>query len=148
MLGSVTTATKICLKDCWVEVNDMQINQVPKIFAVENNSVNQTNAIEGQPVRGELNGIKPDLSFVYDGAIFLIPMGFIAVWTIFVLMSSDIWTVARHGVLTVKNLHQVPCRNCRFFKNNPYLQCAVHPATALTADAANCSDYCPANKGF
>ncbi|HEY9728944.1 MAG TPA: hypothetical protein V6D50_21040 [Chroococcales cyanobacterium] len=126
----------------------MQINQVPKIFAVENNSVNQTNAIEEQPVRGQLNGIKPDFSFVYDGAIFLIPMGFIAVWTIFVLMSSDIWTVARHGVLTVKNSHQVPCRNCQFFKNNPYLQCAVHPATALTADAANCSDYCPANKRF
>lgn len=126
----------------------MQSHQAPNVFAVEHNSINQTNAIEGQPVREELNGMNSELSFIYDGAIFLIPIGFIAVWTIFVLMSSELWTVARHGVLTVKNLHQVPCRNCRFFKNNPYLQCAVHPATALTADAANCSDYCPANKQF
>ena len=36
----------------------------------------------------------------------------------------------------------VPCRNCCFFAQNQYLHCAVHPSTVLTAQAANCSDYC------
>jgi hypothetical protein len=131
-----------------LEVNDMDFNEALTFSAPGDNSVSQANAIEIQSARVEMEGTKPDLSILYDGAMFLIPIGFMTVWTVFVLMSSDIWTVARHGVLTVKNSHQVPCRNCQFFKNNPYLQCAVHPSTALTAQAVNCSDYCPANQRF
>ena len=37
---------------------------------------------------------------------------------------------------------QVPCRNCRFFDKNEYLQCAVNPGAVLTKQANNCSDYC------
>jgi hypothetical protein len=36
---------------------------------------------------------------------------------------------------------QIPCKNCRFFTNNPYLRCAVRPNTALTHQAIDCSDY-------
>ncbi|MEC4806151.1 MAG: hypothetical protein SAJ12_07075 [Jaaginema sp. PMC 1079.18] len=42
------------------------------------------------------------------------------------------------------NLHrvpQMPCGNCRFFKNNPYLKCAVQPAKVLTPQARDCQDY-------
>ena len=44
--------------------------------------------------------------------------------------------------LTSRLVPPVPCRNCRFFAQNKYLHCAVHPATVLTPQAANCSDYC------
>ena len=37
---------------------------------------------------------------------------------------------------------QVPCKSCKFFAKNRYLNCAVHPFTVLTKQAKNCSDYC------
>ena len=37
---------------------------------------------------------------------------------------------------------QIPCRNCKFFAQNQYLNCAVRPFTVLTKQAQNCSDYC------
>ena len=43
--------------------------------------------------------------------------------------------------LTSRLVPPVPCKNCRFFAQNKYLHCAVHPATVLTPQAANCSDY-------
>jgi hypothetical protein len=39
-----------------------------------------------------------------------------------------------------KNL---PCRNCQYFSNNHYLKCAIQPSLVMTAEAINCSDYCP-----
>ncbi|XGV96781.1 MAG: hypothetical protein ACAF41_29160 [Leptolyngbya sp. BL-A-14] len=36
---------------------------------------------------------------------------------------------------------RVPCRRCAFFKNNPYLKCAIRPSDALTAKAIECSDF-------
>jgi len=51
----------------------------------------------------------------------------------------------RHGldkiVIPTRYFSQVPCRKCRFFASNPYLKCAIHPSTVLTAQARNCSDY-------
>jgi hypothetical protein len=41
----------------------------------------------------------------------------------------------------VKYFSQVPCRKCRFFSSNSYLQCAVHPSTVLKDEAKDCSDY-------
>lgn len=38
---------------------------------------------------------------------------------------------------------KLPCFSCHFFKNNPYLKCAVHPSTVLTQAALNCLDYTP-----
>ena len=35
-----------------------------------------------------------------------------------------------------------PCRNCKFFDDNSYLNCAVHPSIVLTKQAVDCSDYC------
>jgi hypothetical protein len=40
-------------------------------------------------------------------------------------------------------LNQVPCMNCHFFTMNPYLKCAVNPATVLTKQAIDCPDYHP-----
>ncbi|MCU0534112.1 MAG: hypothetical protein MUD14_09475 [Hydrococcus sp. Prado102] len=38
---------------------------------------------------------------------------------------------------------QVSCENCRFFNNNPYVKCAIHPSKVLTAQAKDCADYSP-----
>ncbi|WP_373547480.1 hypothetical protein [Chamaesiphon sp.] len=36
---------------------------------------------------------------------------------------------------------KVPCSRCRYFNNNPYLQCALHPANVLTEGAIDCVNY-------
>lgn len=48
-----------------------------------------------------------------------------------------------HQTNKLNNLHQSPCRNCCFFSNNNYLQCAVNPSTVSTKAAINCCDYSP-----
>ena len=35
------------------------------------------------------------------------------------------------------------CHRCRYFSDNSYLKCALHPVTALTEQAVDCADYCP-----
>lgn len=35
-----------------------------------------------------------------------------------------------------------PCPSCRFFSNNIYLKCAVHPSDVFTHQAVHCPDYC------
>jgi len=37
----------------------------------------------------------------------------------------------------------IPCKHCRFYSPNSYLQCAVHPSRVLKFDAVHCPDYCP-----
>ncbi len=54
--------------------------------------------------------------------------------------------VRRGKAETIKSCTQVPCRNCRYFTNNPYLKCAVNPFVALTEKAMDCSDYYPHDK--
>lgn len=45
-------------------------------------------------------------------------------------------------VTDINDYHQtIPCNNCRFFNQNSYLKCAVHPLTAMKADAIDCPDF-------
>jgi hypothetical protein len=37
------------------------------------------------------------------------------------------------------------CHHCRYFGQNPYLKCALHPTTVLTEQAADCRDYVSLN---
>lgn len=124
----------------------MQTSKILQFSTVGETHINQENVTQVELVRAESNETEPEVAFVPDYTLFWIPLGFMMVWIIIVLMTSDFWTVARHGILSVKHLQQVPCKSCQFFKNNPYLQCAVHPSRALTAEAVNCSDYCPLNR--
>lgn len=54
---------------------------------------------------------------------------------------ARIFKLSRNGKLTINRLKQLPCRNCRYFKESHYLNCAVHPSIVLTKEAINCSDY-------
>ena len=40
-----------------------------------------------------------------------------------------------------KTNYKLSCITCRFYSNNHYLPCAVHPSTAITEEARDCSDY-------
>lgn len=47
---------------------------------------------------------------------------------------------------SLKTIPETRCQNCRFFSNNHYLKCTVHPYTVLTEEAINCPDYNPQAK--
>ena len=42
--------------------------------------------------------------------------------------------------------NQTNCTKCRFFDNNSYLKCAVHPSRVLKKEAQECLDYKPKTK--
>lgn len=123
----------------------MQSDELIGFSKPRENNLNQVNVIEIQPARIQQDPGQQDFAAIPDAPLFLFPLSLMIAWAIIFFMPSDIWRLARHGMLISKQLHRVPCRNCRFFTNNPYLQCAVHPSTALTASAIHCCDYLPSN---
>jgi hypothetical protein len=80
---------------------------------------------------------------ITDSAAIGIPLGFLMAWVAILFIMSKTWTSARKKmVVNIKPLNKVPCRNCKYFSGNHYLKCALHPSTALTEEAIDCSDYC------
>ena len=57
----------------------------------------------------------------------------LCVWS---LISPLLAAVAR-----AKQMHRVPCTNCRFFTNDYRLKCPVKPQIANTEEAIDCRDY-------
>ncbi len=87
---------------------------------------------------------KPEGLNTTDFLMLLGPFSFIMGWAVLFVMLSKIGRAARDEIfVSIKHLHQIPCRNCRFFCNNPYLKCAINPSIVLTEQALDCSDYAP-----
>jgi len=61
-------------------------------------------------------------------------------WLIFLRLSNS-RKILKNRSTTLQYFSQIPCRTCRFFINNQYLKCAVHPSTVLKQQAINCPDY-------
>lgn len=73
----------------------------------------------------------------------LVPICFVAAWSVLILFAWSLWSAARDGITTAKQMHQIPCANCQFFTDNYRLKCTVHPSAANTEEAINCLDYQP-----
>ncbi|MBE9208638.1 hypothetical protein IQ244_19265 [Nostoc sp. LEGE 06077] len=74
--------------------------------------------------------------------LYLSPIGLLFSWIFFFLVLRKIQRFLDNKmVFSVKSLHQVPCKNCRFYSNNHYLKCAVQPSIVLTDEAKNCSEF-------
>jgi hypothetical protein len=48
----------------------------------------------------------------------------------------------QHSII-FKPRYKFLCYRCRYFGDNPYLKCALHPVTVLTEQAVDCIDYDP-----
>ncbi|PSB17302.1 hypothetical protein C7B76_10105 [filamentous cyanobacterium CCP2] len=81
-------------------------------------------------------------------ALILIYAGIVMTWLVFAFGSKSIWKFAKTSLTARTKLHPIPCRNCRYFAKNFYLQCAVRPSEVLTSQAIGCSDYCPKTKSL
>jgi hypothetical protein len=80
-------------------------------------------------------------SFVQFVQPLLVPVCFCLGW---VLVLGTIWTL--YSLMAelykkAKQMHQIPCANCRFFTNDYRLKCTVNPLIANTERAIYCSDY-------
>ena len=79
-----------------------------------------------------------------DGIVFLVPVGFMVLWSIAAIFFLGLPKVVGQQESRLHyRLHQLPCYRCRFFSHNPYLKCPVRPTTVMTKDALDCSDYAP-----
>lgn len=109
------------------------VNNEAKLLDVDSNSsLPQTSQIESST----------DQITVPTGGTFFIPFGFIvAAWLVLILSRLEIWKAIGNRKTATKQYTKTPCSQCRFFQNNPYLKCAVHPSKALSEEAKDCPDY-------
>lgn len=102
----------------------------------------QLKFIQAQQVNQTPNNTNPQAG---DGdwlVVIIVPLSFMVVCA---TVSSVVFALCRARPKVNKvnlNCQQVPCSNCRFFDNNHYLKCALHPSIVSTKQALNCPDYC------
>ncbi|MEP0913734.1 hypothetical protein NDI45_22720 [Leptolyngbya sp. GB1-A1] len=76
-----------------------------------------------------------------DSLLFFIPISFVLLWSIATAVFLGLPKLVYSGNRKVKVAQKIPCYQCQFFTNNPYLRCAVRPETVLTESALDCSDF-------
>ncbi|MBG1271968.1 hypothetical protein [Nostoc sp. WHI] len=129
----------------------MDTSEIFRLYLSAEKIVHQSTLIEAKLTNGTSGDTKPQSGDIPFVAVFLAHISFMIVWAIVVYIvshaSKAVQNAAQNAVqdkdeiVSIKHLHQHPCKNCQFFNNNYYLKCAVHPSTALTKQALNCSDY-------
>jgi hypothetical protein len=75
------------------------------------------------------------------GLAFLV-VAFIVAAILLLFKHARFGKVLGERTLTPEAFHKIPCRSCRYFSHNPYLNCAIHPSLVLTGQAIDCPDYC------
>jgi hypothetical protein len=85
---------------------------------------------------------------VPSGALILIYAGIVFVWFVSAFGAKSIWKLIKTCSTAHTTLQSIPCKNCRYFAKNFYLQCAVRPSDVLTSQAIGCSDYCPQSQSL
>lgn len=71
----------------------------------------------------------------------LVPLCFVLAWGLVGITVWQLIAVTRDGMQRAKRMHQIPCTDCRYFTNSPFLKCPLHPQTALSEAAIGCGDY-------
>lgn len=105
-------------------------------------SFNQTTIMIVKVGSATEQSTKPQMEPMPHLPHFVAPICLIIVWKIAIfIFIVRICKLSRNGKLTINRSKQVPCRNCQYFKDSNYLNCAVHPSIVLTKEALNCSDY-------
>ncbi|AFY96933.1 hypothetical protein [Chamaesiphon minutus] len=85
------------------------------------------------------------IKFFTDSDTAFVIISFAVFWTIGIFIYACIPKSRQHFSSfkpPLKPPLKTPCHRCRYFSNNHYLKCALHPETALTEQAVDCRDYC------
>lgn len=68
-------------------------------------------------------------------------MRFLCACLLLVFCGWSLLSFLLDAIAQAKQMHQIPCTQCRFFTNQYSLKCTVHPYIANTEEAIECSDY-------
>ncbi|WP_334891315.1 hypothetical protein [Nostoc sp.] len=131
----------------------MSTDKIIKFYILDKNHLNLLPSINAKLMIVNHAVTKPDFTrpegaITPDEALFFIPLCSMIFLAIFILKLLDVWKVTRAKIIALNCFHQLPCQNCRFFTNNHYLYCTVHPSIVLTEQALDCSDYCPLSENL
>ena len=72
---------------------------------------------------------------------FLEPIYLLGAWVFILSLIATLLGVIRDIINRTKQMHQIPCTNCRYFTNDYSLKCTVQPQIANTELAIDCSDF-------
>ncbi|MEM6254620.1 MAG: hypothetical protein AAF821_17035 [Cyanobacteria bacterium P01_D01_bin.156] len=76
---------------------------------------------------------------------YLTPICFVLAWSLVLLGLWQVIAATRDGVQHAQLMHQIPCADCSFFTNEAVLKCPLHPTSAMSEGAIDCSDFETAN---
>ncbi len=122
----------------------MNINQTFRQHAVVKRNLSEINLATASLVIEKPEQEKPSGQNIaglttIDPALILAPFIF--------LVMTGVVIFHRHKLLQrvpkVNSSQEFICKKCRYFLDNNYLKCVVHPSTVLTKEAVNCCDYHP-----
>jgi hypothetical protein len=52
-------------------------------------------------------------------------------------------SMLRQGLANLREMHRIPCSNCRYATDSYCLKCSVHPVEAFSEQAISCQDFSP-----
>jgi hypothetical protein len=80
-------------------------------------------------------------SFFHFFAPILVPLCFICAWGLTIAAILGVFSAIRDAIARSREMHAIPCTNCRFFTNDHRLKCTTQPFIANTEDAIQCRDF-------
>ncbi len=111
------------------------------IYVSTEKNANQQIFLEAKLIRGTSDDIKSPPNLQLNAVLLVAPFCFVIVWQTIMFSMKVFHKFSQKDKSKNYNLKKVHCRSCRFFINNHYLKCAVHPDLALTKQSLNCHDY-------
>jgi hypothetical protein len=69
-------------------------------------------------------------------------------WSLTGSMVWSLWRAIGDVSATARKMHQIPCSGCRYFTQDYYLKCTVHPSRALSEEAIGCRDFSCRDFGY
>ncbi len=62
-------------------------------------------------------------------------------WAIVGMVIFSAIAMIRQGAANVRQMHRIPCANCRYSTRDYRLKCSVRPTDAFSENAINCLDF-------
>ena len=72
---------------------------------------------------------------------YLSTLCFIATWAMVAMLVVSLFTMITDGLANIRQMHRVPCANCRYSTSDYRLKCSVHPSAAFSEEAIGCADF-------
>jgi hypothetical protein len=91
------------------------------------------------------NSLPPSQHAAMQSSMSVLVMSLVILSMLSTIVSACIARRNQHSSI-VKQPSTIACSNCRYFNDNYFLKCALHPVTVMTEQSVDCRDYCPKAK--